>query len=63
MCEKLDWLSELHNLVWAVRSLEDLHERGSCEREIINNATRGIKSRIEWCIAEAKAEVKREPYH
>lgn len=55
MCEPLRPLAELKSLSFALASLVELHPRGSFEREICANATRGIKSRITWVIRQLEA--------
>jgi hypothetical protein len=52
MCEPLLPIDELKNLRWSVRSLIHLHQVGSFEREIANNATRGIESRLDWIMRQ-----------
>jgi hypothetical protein len=54
--DELDWMDELGRLVWAVRSLQHLSSPGSSEREILDNATRGIAARLQWAQNQAKAE-------
>ena len=48
-------IDALNDLRWAVRSLVYLQQQGSSEREIMDNATRGIESRIDWVIRQLKA--------
>lgn len=60
MCEPTDWLGAIGELAWAISSLEELFQRGSCQREIYRNATDGIQERLRWIQAKAKAELKRE---
>ena len=55
MCEPLMPMSELKSLSFALASLVELHQRGSFEREICENATRGIKARIKWVIQQLEA--------
>ena len=57
--EKLDWLAELRQLKYAIAALVQGYPRGTYERENAVNASRGVQDRLQWCIDEAKAEVKR----
>lgn len=56
--EKTDWLDELAGIDWAVASLGFLLPAGSLQKELTENAIRGIKSRLQWIRAEAAAERK-----
>lgn len=54
--EAADWLDELRRLEFAVESLAHLHPPGSHQRELAENAARGIRDRISWVRDQAMAE-------
>jgi hypothetical protein len=54
--EAADWLDELRRLEFAVESLAHLHPAGSHQRELAENATRGIRDRLRWVRENAMAE-------
>jgi hypothetical protein len=55
--DQLVWMDELRNLIWAVQALASMHSPGSYEKEIASNAAKGIKTRIEWVMEQAAAEL------
>ncbi len=52
MCEPLLPIDELKNLRFAISALvENVGSPGSYERENAQNSGKGIKARLNWCIA------------
>jgi hypothetical protein len=58
-------IDELQELEWSVSSLVYLTDAGSHQREIMENATRGIVTRLEWIREqlEAAGEGRRNLYN
>ena len=62
MCQLLP-IAELENLKWAISSLRMFGEKGSNEKEVMNNAVRGICCRIDWVIENLKKSNEGKTVH
>ena len=54
MCQLLP-IDELENLKFAIVALASNHPSGSFEKEMAENACKGIKARIDWILRQLKS--------